>query len=129
MYNAERVLRNKPPILATDFDFTPPEVYSGPRSTRNTKVFLLPKSVSGNYGRITIYYDRINLNTLTGITVIKGSNTRIYQVIGQLNEETGMNMSSADLVDDPLAVSGSTTITASTGSYLFTGNTTISYTP
>lgn len=127
IYNKRRADKGLLPIDVNDYDFTLPLVYVGPRSTKNTKIYLIPKTSSAEFGRITIYYDRIDLATVTGAKVIKGSATAVSQLIEEINEELGIYLTTLDVEEAVLPAGNFFTLTASPQCLLFTGATQIGY--
>lgn len=128
IYNKDRTTNSLPTIVGADYTFSLPEIYSGPRSTKNTRVKLTPKADSGVYGNITIYYDRIDLATLTGFSVVKGAATTVLGLLDKVNEEMGIELTSVDVEEAALGVSNNFTLTASSQCMIFIGSTTIALT-
>lgn len=127
VYNKDRADRGLLPIDPNDYDFSNPSPYSGVKSTKNTRIYLTAKQASSQFGRITIYYDRINLATITGAKVIKGSATTVTQLIDAINEELGVELSNADVEEAALGITPTFTLTASPISLIFIGSTSIGY--
>ena len=93
VYNKVRVDRGLPAINEVDFEFSNPVPYSGIKSTKNTRIYLTPRANSSQIGRITVYYDRINLSTVVGAKVIRGTATTVSQLLTEINEELGLSVS------------------------------------
>lgn len=127
IYNLKRVEKGLLPINIDDYNFTLPLPYSGPRSVKNTKVYLLPKTSTAEFGRITIYYDRIDLATITGAKVSKGTATAVSQLIDEINEELGIYLDVLDIEEAVLTADPTFVLTASPQCLLFTGQTTMGY--
>ena len=88
---------------------------------------MIDKSTSAAFGRITVYYNRINLATITGQKVVKGSATTVTQLLPEINEELGVELTSLDIEEAPLGIASTFTLTAAPNSYIFTGSTIIGY--
>lgn len=126
IYNADLVANGKPVIVPDDFDMSPPAAYSGPRSTKTTVIYLQPKAASPNIGLATIYYNRINLASITTLRVAKGSSTTLTELLADLNLELGLAFVASDF--SPVALPsapGTFTLTATAGNLAFTGATTV----
>lgn len=128
IYNAQRIANSLPTIDGDDYTFSLPEVYSGPRSLSNTRVKLTPNVESLNFGDIRVYYDRINLSTLSGFSVVKGSATTVLGLLNQINEELGVEMTATDIEEAALGVASTFELTASPQNLIFIGSTTIGLT-
>ena len=110
------------PVKAQDYVFDKPSVYEGVDSTRNTKVILRPKVETGFYGKITIFYNRIDLSTLNyAMTVTVDGELLLSELVPQLNDRYGLRLRQSDIVDVQLPSSGSVNLMTSSGSLLFTG--------
>lgn len=127
VYNKVRLDRGLPAILEADFEFSNPFTYVGVKSTKNTRIYLTPKANSSQIGRITVYYDRIDLSTIVGSKVIRGSATTVTQLIPEINEELGVELTNNDVEEAPLGVTPTFTLTASPTSLIFVGSTSIGY--
>lgn len=127
IYNLDRTNNGLQPILETEFDFGAPETYSGPRSTKNTRIYLTPKASSASVGRITLYYDRINLATITTLAVVKAAEVNVVDMLPKLNEELGITLVAADITNGVLPASGGFTLTASATNILYSGTTNVAY--
>lgn len=127
IYNKDRADAGLQPISYDDYNFSNPTPYSGVKSANNTRVYLTPKSTSAAFGRITVYYNRINLATITGQKVVKGAATTVTQLLPEINEELGVELTSLDIEEAPLGIASTFTLTASPNSYIFTGSTIIGY--
>lgn len=127
IYNKRRQLDGKLPISQADYNFSDPVPYTGPRSNHNTRIKLTPKTDAGAYGLITIYYDRIDLATITGAKVVKGSATTVTQLLAEINEELGVELTSLDVLEAPLGNGTTFTLTAAAKSLIFVGSTQIGY--
>jgi hypothetical protein len=83
-------------------------------------------AASENLGRLKIFLNRLNLVQAVGISVTRGTATRIIHLLPQLSNELGVTLTEEDIVDDALPVGISFTLTASTTNKLFVGSTTVS---
>lgn len=128
IYNRERTENLLPTIDGDDYTFSLPEVYSGPRSPSNTRVRLTPKVESLNYGDIRIYYNRINLSTISGLSIVKGTATTVLGLLEKINEELGVEMTATDIEEAALGVATTFQLTASPQNLIFIGSTTVSLT-
>lgn len=117
LYNTDK----HDPLLVTDYDFVNPVQYSGLFSTKNTKLYMVPKPNSGKYGRITLYYNRIDLSNFEGFTVTRGVKTSTLDVCDELNDHYGINLYPDDLLPDLITGAPTLFITASPSSLMFIG--------
>lgn len=126
IYNADLAANGKPTLNPDDFEMSVPANYSGPRSTKNTVIYLQPLASSPYIGLATIYYNRINLATISTLRVSKGSATTLGELLPTLNIELGLNFSTADFTTTTLPSGlGTFTLTASAANLAFTGATTV----
>jgi len=125
--NKLRTLQGIPTLPLEDFNFSTPTVYSGPRSLKNTRVILTPKAQSGFYGNVTLYYDRIDLSTLTGYAVEKGTATTVLGLLDEINEELGVELTALDVEEAALGNGTEFTLTASPQNLIFIGSTQIEF--
>lgn len=87
----------------TNFAFDPPINNPDAGVAKNTRMFARPVATSGRYGRVSIYYDRIDLDAVTDKPVItRGANTLWSQVVPLINSYYGINIVAADYTDGPL---------------------------
>jgi hypothetical protein len=128
VYNAYRAANNKDPLEVTDYNFGVPEEYSGPKSTKNTKIILTPTPTSPAYGTIILYYNRIDLANLTGFSVEKGSATTVLGLLDKINEELGVELTPMDVEEAALGAGSSFTLTVTDQCMIFYGSTTIGLT-
>lgn len=106
--------QNKDTLVPDDYPTVTPVPYSGVRSTRNTVVFLDPPLNSSAVGRSTVFLNRIDLSTVTGLVVEKGTATTFLDLLPAINDALGMNFSITDFTTvASLPASGVMTITAS----------------
>lgn len=129
IYNAGRVSNGLPVIDGAEFDIEAPVAYSGSRSPANTRVYLTPKPASVNVGRITLYYDRISLSTITTLMVKKTTETKTVDLVGQLSDELGVVLTASDIVDTTLPATGPFTLTATATNLMYTGAVQVAYEP
>ena len=111
----------KDTIDPADYTKPDPKPYTGTIYQRNTYLVLDPPLESTIVGRITVVYDRIDFATFTNIRVEKGSSTSLMQLMPQINEALGIQMSMTDVVDTPVPVSGTMQVQASAGNLLYRG--------
>ena len=121
IYNRERTKNSLPTIDGDDYTFSLPEVYTGPRSIKNSRVKLTPKVESLNIGDLRIYYDRINFSTLSGFSVEKGTATTVLGLLAKINEELGVELTATDIEEAALGVATTFNLTASPQNLLFIG--------
>lgn len=124
-FNAKRVENSLPVVDFTGYTMSNPESYSGPQSTSDTLIYANPIPSSANLGRLKIFLNRLNLSQAVGVSVVRGSATRIVHLLPQLSNELGVSLISEDIVDDVLPAGSSFTLTASSTNRLFVGNTTV----
>ena len=127
IYNKRRVDQGLSPINVADYSFSNPIQYAGVKSTKNTRIYLTPNTSSSQFGRITIYYDRIDLSSVVGARVIKHDATTIVELLPSINEELGVELSALDIVDGQLTDNLNFVLRASPNSLVFTGSTSIGY--
>lgn len=126
VYNADLQANGKPAIVPDDFDMSTPTVYSGPRSTKNTVMYLQPKASAPIIGLGIAYYNRIALSTLTTLSVAKGAATTLTELLPALNIVLGLNFAATDFSAVSLpAAPGSFTLTATATNIMFTGAATV----
>ena len=129
VYNVLRIAAGKTAILATDYNFTLPLPYSGPRSPKDTIIKLTPKPTSPYYGTIILYYNRINLANLTGFSITKGSATTVLGVLAKINEELGVELTPNEINEGALpAVGSSFTLSVTSECMVFYGSALIALT-
>ena len=124
-FNAKRVENSLPVVDFTGYTMSNPESYSGPQSTSDTLIYANPIPSSANLGRLKIFLNRLNLSQAVGVSVVRGSATRIVHLLPQLSNELGVRLIAEDIVDDVLPAGSSFTLTASSTNRLFVGNTTV----
>ncbi len=124
-FNAKRTESNLPVVDFSGYNMSLPEAYSGPQSTSNTLIYAVPLATSNNVGRLKIFLNRLALSSAIGMSVARGSSTRIVQLLPQLSNELGVTLIAEDIVDDVLPTGASFTLTASATNRLFTGSTTV----
>lgn len=107
----------------TDFVFDPPTVNTDVASSRNTRLRAKPTATSGKYGRVTIYYNRIDFGAFSDKPVVKrGTATKYSDIVPLLNDYFGINIVTADYTDATLPVAnGDTTLNAKSTSLMFLG--------
>ncbi len=125
-FNARRVENNLSVVDFTGYTMSNPESYSGPQSTSDTLIYVNPVAASENLGRLKIFLNRLNLVQAIGISVTRGTATRIIHLLPQLSNELGVTLTEEDIVDDALPAGISFTLTASATNKLFVGSTTVS---
>lgn len=129
LYNQNRVTRGLLPIEPLEFEMGEPAVYSGPRSTKNTKVQIIPKTTTNVFGTINFFYDRVDLATgVTNPKISKGGFLSIHEALGAINDELGVLMYPSDVVNGPLGTT-TFTLTATASNLIFTGSVQFTYYP
>lgn len=90
----------------TDFIFDAPIVNPDTAfSQKNTRLRALPIATSGKYGRVGIYYNRIDASAIQDKPIItRGAATQFSHVVPMLNSFFGINIVANDYVDGPLPV-------------------------
>ena len=117
-YNQRAII----PVKAEDYYFDKPVIYEGMDSTRNTRVFLRPKAETGFYGKITIFYNRIDLTAQNfSMTVTVDGELYLSELLPQINERYGLRLRLSDIIDIELPPNGTFNLVASADSLLFTG--------
>jgi hypothetical protein len=124
-FNAKRTENNLPVVDFTGYAMSLPEAYSGPQSTSNTLIYATPLAASNNLGRLKMFLNRLALSAAVGMSVQRGSATRVVQLLPQLSMELGVTLLPEDINDDQLPAGNSFTLTASSSNRLFTGSTTV----
>jgi hypothetical protein len=112
---------SKPTIDPDDFVVNVPQVYTGSAYNRNTRLVLDAPLDSTSVGRTTIYYDRINLATITGLQVEKGAFTTLHALLPSINELMGVEFLPADVVDITLPASGTFEMAATSSNLIYSG--------
>lgn len=110
-----------PAIDPDDFLVNVPQVYTGTAYDRNTRLMLDAPLESTSVGRTTIYYDRINMATITGMQVEKGAATNLVDLLPAINELMGVQFLPADVVDVVLPSSGTFEMAASASNLIYIG--------
>jgi hypothetical protein len=121
IYNKEQLALGLPTIVASNYLISVPNAYVGDKSVRNTKIFLTPITGKNNLLKFNIFYDRLNLDNFP-ITVVKLTGTTLYEVLDQLNEQTGYELDTSDVVDMTIPDIGSFRVQAKSSSLLFIGS-------
>ena len=124
-FNAKRTESNLPTVDFSGYTMALPEAYSGPQSASNTLIYVVPLATSNNLGRLKVFLNRLGLSSAVGISVVRGSSTRIIHMLPQLSNELGITLVADDVVDDVLPGGSSFVLTASPANRLFTGSTTV----
>lgn len=115
----------QPTIDPADFTVNVPATYTGSAYNRNTRLVLDAPLESTSVGRTTIYYDRINLATITGLNVEKGAATTLLQLLPAINELMGVQFEAADVIDVVLPSSGTFELAASASNLIYTNAATL----
>lgn len=110
-----------PAIDPAAFVVNAPTVYSGTAYPRNTRLVLDAPLESTSVGRTTVYYDRINLASITGLQVSKGSATTVFELLPAINELMGIALDANDVVNGVLPASGAFNLQASATNLIYTG--------
>lgn len=113
---------SKPTINPSDYTNLYPRAYSGVLFQRNTLLHLDPPLSSTITGRTSVFYDRIDMSTITGLSVEKGAATSFVELLPKINEVIGFQFTTSDFNNvDSIPLSGSMSITASPNNLLYTG--------
>lgn len=127
VYNQDRISRGLDEINPDEFEMQAPAFYSGPRSPKNTRAKVIPKSATNSFGTINLFWNREVLSTaVVGGKIVKGSLTTVHAAINEINEELGVAFDTTDFVDGPLG-SSNFTLVASPTNLVFTGSTVFTY--
>lgn len=127
--NAKRLADGEPSLSMAEIDWGDPVDYSGARSTKSKRLYLTPKPSSLVVGRSTVYYDQINLSTITTLMVVKGAAAMVADLLPQISDEMGVTLELADITNAALPGSGTTfTLTASATNLLYKGSCTVTFT-
>lgn len=87
----------------TDYIFDAPIVNPDATPATNTRMRVLPTATSGKYGRVSIYYNRIDASAIQANPIVtRGAATKFSDVVPMLNSFFGINLVAADYVDGPL---------------------------
>ena len=111
----------KDTIDPADYTAPEPRPYTGAIFQRNTFLVLDPPLESLITGRITCLYDRIPFEEFTNMRIEKGSATTLLELLPQINEALGMELSLADLQPATVPSSGPMTVRASDNNLIYTG--------
>lgn len=114
-----------PTIDPAEYEVGTPTVYSASAYPRNTRLVLDAPLASTNVGRTTVYYDRIDMATITNIVIPKGSAVTVNDLLPAINEELGINLATTDIISAALPASGTFLLKASTSNMLYIGQATI----
>lgn len=112
---------NFPAINPAEFVINAPTVYSGTAYLRNTRLILDAPLESTSVGRTTVYYDRINLASITGLQVSKGAATSIIELLPAINELMGITLTVNDVVNAVLPLSGTFSLEATSSNLIYVG--------
>lgn len=113
-----------------DFIFSLPSTASFALSDINTKVTITPKITSGFFNSRDIYYKRIDVAQLFNndlIEIVVTTETLLSEIIDQVNDKYGINITAADYVDvplpvpDPLIPNPTVTVAIKPESYIYVG--------
>ena len=128
VYNQQRVNAGLQPIVPSEFIMGPTEPYVGPRSTENSRTRITPKAITASFGRLNIYHTRRDMATAitTPLKVNKGNAVTIHELIAEINEELGIESTTADWLDGSLGATNFTLI-ASPLNRVFLGSVLVSY--
>lgn len=110
----------------TDFVFNAPMVNPDVAYARNTRLYAKPTAISGKYGRVTIYYNRIDLTAIGAKPIItRGAATMMADIVPLLNDFYGINLVATDYNNVALPAQGGgltqAILTATVGSLMFIG--------
>ena len=129
LYNQNRFNRGLMPIIPAEFEMQEPIVYSGPRSPKNTKIQLIPKTITNVFGTINFFYDREDMATsIINPKITKGTLLTIHEALPDINNELGVILYTSDVLNGPLGTTGFT-LTAKPTNLVFTGSVNFTYYP
>ena len=114
-----------PAIDPAAFVINAPTVYTGTAYPRNTRLVLDAPLESTSVGRTTVYYDRINLASITGLSVDKGAATTLLELLPAISDLMGIQLVALDVVNITLPASGTFSLQASTTNLIYTGLTSL----
>lgn len=115
---------------ADDFIFGLPQPTTLTLSDINTKVTITPKITSGFFNTRDIHYKRIDVAQLFNndlIEIIVTTETMLSELIDQVNEKYGINLTTDDYLDtalptpDPLVPNPTVTVAIRPESYIYVG--------
>ena len=92
-------------VNLTDFYFGLPEPVAVAGHPGNTRLTITPKPGFSRYGRITVYYHRINLATVSldhPAVITQGNAVTVKDVIEALNTLYNLDLTDEDYLDTPL---------------------------
>lgn len=104
---------------ASHFNLAPAEV--GDVTDYNSKVKVTPNVAALLSGEMYFHYNRVYLNRMPDLSsIVIGSAANTHALIPQINTLTGMQLSTADIVNDVIPAGyPEVTLTAASTSYLF----------
>lgn len=114
----------------SDFVFSLPIPVTLPLTDINTKVTLTPVIASGYFNARDVYYKRIDVAQLFNndlIEIIVTTETLLSELIDQINDKYGINLTATDYVDaplpvnDPLILNPTVTVAIRPESYIYVG--------
>jgi hypothetical protein len=105
-----------------------------PDNNKNTMVELLPKGVTGNYGRLTFYYNRADIGALASkCRVIQSNNAvTLLDILPVINSKAVLNLLPGDIINAPFEMTQTgfkATLKPSIDNLLFTGSVDIQVIP
>jgi hypothetical protein len=94
----------------------------------NSKVKLTPTALAQLSGEMYFHYNRVYMNRMPDLSsVVVGSETTTHALISKINTLTGMQLTVADIVDEPIDSEATVvSIKAAATSYLFVPGTSVS---
>lgn len=132
LVNADNEATLTTPLTVDQVSFSAPVVVGAP-GTLPTKVTMTGVAAEGFKGSAELTYNRVNLNFMNpegteDLFVEVTTETQISQVIAQLNERFGIQLTADDVVEGALPAAPAEgqvapfTITAAAGSLVWTGS-------
>jgi len=107
---------------ATHFSLGAVEAYNDPNQIYNSRALLTALPAAQLSGSMYFYYNRTGLARMGSLAgVVIGNAATTQALIPAINAATGMTLTTADIIDEPIAAgSPEVTITAASTSYFFT---------
>ncbi len=120
--------QNSEPIDPADYEPATPEVYAGSTPATNTRIIFRPPLISPIIGNTVVYYDRGNLAMRSDLVVVRGAATSISDVLSQISDQIGIQLTLNDVVQKTLPASGPVVLEAKASCLLFYGSTNVAIT-
>ena len=123
--NKQRTTQGLAVLDHNEFTLDIPQAIVGSQTNRNTKCLTFPTAASTFVGPISLFYDRIDLATITTVYVVKGTALNVNDLIPELSLKLGLQFAAGYFENTALPNTPSFTLRATTESALHTGFTTI----